>query len=62
MSLEVYLPLQFSGNVMDVCPRTLEPSLPVPEESPQVVRRVTATLLVDKWIELKPNCNILPKG
>lgn len=38
-------------NVMDVCPRTLEPSLPVPEESPQVVRRVTATLLVDKWIE-----------
>ena len=40
----------------------LEPSLPVPEESPQVVRRVTATLLVDKWIELKPNCNILPKG
>ena len=48
--------------VMYVCPRTLEPSLPVPEESPQVVRRVTATLLVDKWIELKPNCNILPKG
>ena len=37
--------------VMDVCPRTLEPSLPVPEESPQMVRRVTATLLVGKWIE-----------